>query len=113
MSATALRAFLKKEEARGADNLEPFYVENLRRSAAAYSLIIMTLIAFAVASRKSRGGVGVHLAVGLILSAVYVLLMTMSTTFSNQAGLNPYIGVWAPNILFTFIGVYLIKIAQK
>lgn len=113
MSSPVLSAYIKQEELRGADNLEPFYVERFRRTAAAYSLIIMTIIAFAVAGRKSRGGIGVHIAVGLSLSASYILFMQMSTTFANQAGLNPYIGVWSPNILFTGIAIYLIKIAQK
>ena len=113
LTTPALSAFIEKQELRGDDNLEQYYVERLRRTAAAYSLIIMTLIAFAVASRKTRGGVGVHIAIGLMLSASYILLMQMSTTFSNQAGLNPYLGVWLPNILFTGIAIYLLRIAQK
>jgi lipopolysaccharide export system permease protein len=113
MNTAVLSAYIKQEESRGADNLEPFYVEKYRRTAAAYSLIIMTIIAFAVAGRKSRGGIGVHIAVGLLLSASYILFMQMSTTFANQAGLNPYLGVWLPNIVFTGIAIYLIKKAQK
>ena len=113
MSTTVLSDFIIKQEQRGAENLEQYYVERLRRTAAAYSLIIMTLIAFAVGSRKTRGGIGVHIAIGLMLSAAYILLMQMSTTFSNQAGLNPYLGVWMPNILFTGIAIYLLRIAQK
>ena len=113
LTTPALSAFIEKQELRGDDNLEQYYVERLRRTAAAYSLIIMTLIAFAVASRKTRGGVGVHIAIGLMLSASYILLMQMSTTFSNQAGLNPYLGVWLPNILFTGIAIYLLRLAQK
>jgi lipopolysaccharide export system permease protein len=113
MSSPVLSAYIRQEEQRGADNLEPFYVERYGRTAAAYSLLIMTLIAFAVASRKARGGIGVHMAFGLLLSALYILFMRMSTTFANQAGLNPYLGVWLPNILFTGIAIYLIKKAQK
>ena len=113
MSTPKLSAFIAREELRGAEGLEMYYVERLRRTAAAYSLLIMTLIAFAVASRKTRGGIGVHIAIGLVLSASYILFMQMSTTFSNQAGLNPYVGVWMPNILYTGIAIYLIRIAQK
>ncbi len=113
MSTPVLSAFIAKEELRGDDNLEQYYVERLRRTAAAYSLLIMTLIAFAVAGKKTRGGIGAHIAIGLVLSATYILFMQMSTTFSNQAGLNPYLGVWLPNILFTGIAIYLLRIAQK
>jgi len=113
MTTPQLNEFLIQEESRGADNLERFYVERLRRTAACFSLLIMTLIGIAVAARKSRGGTGVPIAVGLILSAAYILFMQMSTTFSNQAGLNPYLGTWMPNILFTIIAVFLIIKAQK
>ncbi len=113
MSTPQLNEFIKVEESRGADNLEKFYVEKLRRTAACFSLLIMTLIGVAVAARKSRGGTGVPIAVGLILSSAYILFMQMSTTFANQAGLNPYLGTWIPNVLFTIIAIILIRRAQK
>lgn len=113
MTTPEIDRFIAQEEARGADNLQLFYVEKFRRTAACYSLLIMTLIGVAVGGRKSRGGTGSSIAIGLLLSASYVLFMQMSTTFANQAGLNPILGTWIPNILFTFIALLLLLRAQK
>lgn len=113
MTTPEIDKYISQEEARGADNLQLFYVEKFRRTAACYSLLIMTIIGVAVGGRKSRGGTGSSIAIGLLLSASYVLFMQMSTTFSNQAGLNPILGTWIPNILFTFIALLLLRNAQK
>jgi lipopolysaccharide export system permease protein len=113
MSTPYMNNFLINETKRGADNLEVFYVERLRRTTEPISLIILTLIGFAIASRKTRGGMGTHIAFGLGLSALYILFMRMNTTFASQAGLDPFIGLWMPNLVFAIVALVLLIKAQK
>lgn len=113
LTTPQLDKVIADQQMRGADNLESYYVEKYRRTAAPFSIIILSIMGVAVASRKVRGGMGFHIAFGLALSALYILFMQMSSTFANQAGLNPYLGVWIPNILFSIVAIVLIIRAQK
>jgi lipopolysaccharide export system permease protein len=113
MTTSALRKFLEYEQAKGLDSGKKYSVEINRRSADPFTIIILTIIGVAVASRKVRGGMGLHLAVGVILGAAFVILSRFSTTFSTNLSLSPGLGVWIPNIIFSLIAVYLVKTAQK
>ena len=68
---------------------------------------------FAIASRKTRGGMGFHLAAGVILGSAFVIIQKFSMTFSINLGLYPIIGSWIPNIIFGIIAAYLYVNANK
>ena len=74
---------------------------------------IMSLIGVSLSSRKVRGGMGLHLGVGLALSSIYILFSTMSTTFSVAGTLSAFNAVWLPNVVFLIIGIYLYRTAPK
>jgi lipopolysaccharide export system permease protein len=74
---------------------------------------VLTIIGASIASRKVRGGSGVHLAIGLMISAIYILMMQFSTTFAIKGNLHPFIAVWIPNVVFSFVAVYFYKRYSK
>lgn len=113
MNTTDLRSFLKNEKAKGLDSGKKYIIELYRRTADPFTIIILTLIGVSVASRKVRGGIGLHLATGVSIGAAYVILSKFSTTFSTNLNLPPLLGVWIPNILFGMIAAYMISKAQK
>lgn len=113
MNTTDLRNFLKYEKAKGLDSGKKYEIELYRRTADPFTIFILTLIGVAVASRKVRGGMGFHLAAGIIIGATFVILSKFSTTFSTNLSLPPIIGVWIPNILFSIVAFWLVKTAQK
>ena len=84
-----------------------------RRGATPFSVILLTLMGAVVASRKTRGGSGLHLAFGIILAAVFVIMDKFSLTFATKGNFPPILAAWSPNIIFTFIGLYLYKQAPK
>jgi lipopolysaccharide export system permease protein len=67
----------------------------------------------ALSSRKVRGGIGMHLGLGIALTFSYILLMQLSTVFSTMGNLPPSIGAWIPNIIYAGIGIYLLIKAPK
>ena len=67
----------------------------------------------ALSSRKVRGGIGMHLGVGIALTFSYIFLMQVSTVFSTFGNLSPAIGAWIPNMIFFLIGLYLLQKAPK
>ena len=113
MTTAELSDYIEKLIASGADNYEFFLIEKHRRTSSAFSIYVLTLIGVSVASRKVRGGMGLHIVFGIVLSAAYEVIMKFSTTFSTNADLPPFLGVWIPNIIFTLLAVYLWKSAPK
>ena len=56
---------------------------------------------------------GGSLGIGLGMSATYILLQTISSTFAINSNWPPALAAWFPNILFSFIALALIYKAQK
>ena len=108
-----LLAYIAKQDERGSGIGKPFEIEFHRRTADSASIIILTLIGVAVAARKVRGGMGLHLAIGIGLGALYVFLSRFSITFAQNDSLPSVIGVWIPNIMFIAVSIYLNLKAQK
>ncbi len=108
-----IQEFLKKEKEQGSGNLEEYEVESQRRTASAISILILTLIGATVASRKIRGGMGFHLALGVGISALYIVFLHISSTFSIKGSLDPIIGTNIPNLVFLIVALILIRLAPK
>lgn len=113
MTTSDLKDYIEVEESRGLDNTKKYHIELQRRNADPFTIIIMTLIGMAVASKKVRGGMGLHLAMGVIIGSAYVVLSKFTKTFAENLFVSPEIGMWTPNILFGAIAMVLIWKAQK
>ncbi len=113
MTTPQLNAFINREELRGAEGLNTYYVERYRRTSAAAAVIILSLIGAIIASRKVRGGSGLHLALGIVISASYIIFLQFSTVFSTKANLDPLLAVWIPNFLFGGLAFWLYMRAPK
>jgi len=108
-----LHNYLEKQRTRGIGNIQAFEDEYYKRYSQPLAAFIMTLMGVSLSSRKVRGGIGLHLGLGLALSAIYILFVTMSTTFSVNGTMSAFAAVWLPNVVFLFIGLYLYRIAPK
>lgn len=113
LSSDELSAFIKMEELRGSEGLSELKVEQGRRNATPVTVFLLTVIGAVIAGRKVRGGSGVHLAIGFIIAALFILADKFSTIFSTKGNLSPALAVWIPNIVFVFVVVYLYRKAPK
>ena len=113
MLTPELKAEIAKEQSRGLNNTKTYFIEIYRRWADSITIIILTLIGLAVASRKVRGGMGLHLAIGIAIGAIFIFLTRFSQTFAMSPTFPAWLGVWLPNIIFGSIALYLISRAQK
>lgn len=113
MSLFQLRRYLIKQKDRGVGNIQAFEDEYYKRYSMPMAAFILTLIGVSLSSRKVRGGMGLHLGVGLALSSFYILFSTLSTTFSVSGVMSPFAAVWLPNVVFLIIGIYLYRTAPK
>lgn len=113
MTNRELKEYIERQRARGSSNLMVFEVEYQRRFAAPMSAFILSTIGMALSSRKRKGGMGFSLGIGLLLSAIYILLQSISATFSINAGVHPVVSAWIPNGIFAIIAWYLYMKAPR
>ena len=113
MNFAQLRKFIADQKMKGSENIQLYEVQKYKRIASPFATIVLTLIGFALASRKIRGGIGMHLGAGIAISFAYILFMQVSDTFGNVGSLPPVVAVWLPNVIFFFIGLYIVKTAPK
>ncbi|MDT8309500.1 MAG: LptF/LptG family permease, partial [Bacteroidales bacterium] len=66
LSFRELREFIRISKFRGSENIAFYEIEKHRRLAYPFSVIILSFIGVAFSSRKLRGGIGLHLAFGLL-----------------------------------------------
>lgn len=113
LTTPQLAAYIKQEEQRGTEGLNALKVERYRRTATPFAVILLTIIGAVIASRKTRGGSGVHLALGIVIAALFIVSDRFSTVFATNSNLSPLLAAWLPNIVFSFVAWRLYKKAPK
>ena len=108
-----LNKFIDDEKSKGSSKTVFYEIEKHKRIAFPFATFILTLIGVSIASKKVRGGIGLHIGIGLLISFAYILFMQVSLTFSTNSNLSPLIATWIPNFLFAILGLYLLRIAPK
>ena len=113
MTTSALKTYIDRQKKRGVANIKDFEIEYEKRFAMTAASFILTVIGMSLSSRKVKGGMGVNIGIGLLLSFSYILFSTVSSTFAVSGATSPRIAVWLPNIVYSIIAVYLYRKAPK
>lgn len=113
LATPEMTKFVRRERSRGVGNTKIYEIEIQRRTAEPFTILILTIIGVAVAARKVRGGMGIHLAFGVAIGGLFIFLSKFSITFATNDNLPPALGVWIPNIIFSFVALILALRAQK
>ena len=110
---TKLNTYINRQKKRGVGNIQTFQIEYHKRFATIMAAFILTSIGASLSSRKIKGGMGMNIGIGLALSSSYILFMTITSTFAISGYVSPGIAAWIPNILYTFIAIYLYRKAPR
>ena len=113
MNLNQLNKYIEQQYMQGADNVVELLIDKYQRFAYPFSTFILTLIGVSLSSRKVRGGIGMHIGFGLLLSFSYILFMRFTTMFAISGSMNPLFAVWFPNIIYTIISIFLYRLAPK
>ena len=73
----------------------------------------MTFIGVAISSRKTRGGLGLHLAIGIALAFGYIVFMRVCNVFSINGNFPPFLAILLPQLVFGIAAAVLIRYAPK
>ena len=113
MSLKELDEFIKRQRMQGETNVASYQIERHNRIAFPFSTFILTLIGVAVSSRKMRGGIGLQIAIGVVISFTYILFTQFSKQFAIGGLLPVMAAVWLPNIFFLIIALFLMRLAPR
>ena len=129
MNSKELSRFIAQEELTGNENIASYQMEMQRLTSYPVSSYVFVLLAVGLASQKKRGGLGVNIAIGLVLTAIYIFFMQLSETFATIGllsaegllggplewiGIQPAeFAVWIPNLIFASIALWRYHSAPK
>lgn len=113
LNQNELRSMIVKEQLRGSSNVELLQTELYRRYASPFSAFILVLIAVSVAGRKTRGGMGVALGVGIFVILFFLFFSKYFVSLGNSGVVLPWLAVWLPNALFVPVAYLFYRKAQQ
>jgi lipopolysaccharide export system permease protein len=113
MTLTELDDYIDTLKSRGSSGVESYEVEKYTRYSAPFTIFILVFMGTIVASRKSRGGTGLQIALGFTLSFIFILFFTLFRTFAEAGSTPVQISVWIPNIIFALISLGMYKYVPR
>jgi lipopolysaccharide export system permease protein len=113
LTTPELTAFIRQEEIRGTEGLDTLRVERYRRTAAPAAVLLLTLMGAIIASRRTRGGSGMHIAIGIVIAVSFILSDRFSTVFATKGNFPPLLAAWLPNIVFAGVAYWLYRKTPK
>jgi lipopolysaccharide export system permease protein len=113
MNRRELNEFIAEQRLSGTSAVVSSEIEKYSRISAPFATFILTIIGFSLSVRKARGGLGINIGIGLLLSFSYILFMRFSTVFAINGTFNAAFSVWIPNLMYAIIAVFIYFTAPK
>ena len=107
LTTPQLSDYITRQKARGVANIQAFEIEKEKRIAATLAAFILTLIGMSLSSKKVKGGMGINIGIGLVLSFSYILFSTITSSLAINGYTSAFVAMEIPNIVYLSIGMYL------
>ena len=105
--------YIESIQRSGAGGVNIPKVQYFGRLAYPFSIIVVVMIGFAVASVRRRGGKGIYIAAGLTFSFLYLAFMKIAEPFGYYGTITPEIAATLAHITFFILGLVLLITAKK
>ncbi len=113
MTIKELNKHIDKLKMRGASNILIYEVEKYTRFSSPFAVLILTFMGVIVSSRKTRGGAGFQIALGFLLSFLFILFFIIGKSIAEAGDTHPALAVWWPNIIFGTISLLMYKYVPR
>jgi lipopolysaccharide export system permease protein len=113
MTYGELSDFIEAQKLSGSGKVAEFEIEKYNRTATPFAIFVLTLIGVSIASRKQRGGTGLHLMLAIIIGFSFVFVARIMAVSAVNLGFPAQYAVWIPNLLFGLLAIGLYQKAQK
>lgn len=107
------QSYISAIERSGAGGVELPKVQLYGRYAYPFSIIIVSIVGFALASVRRKGGKGFYIAAGLAVSFLYLVMMKVIEPFGGQGAISPIVAATLPHLIFLVIGVGILTNTRK
>jgi lipopolysaccharide export system permease protein len=87
-----------------------FRVEIHKKFSIAFACLVFVLIGIPLGLRVRRGGLGIVSALSIGIFLVYWVSLVQGEKFADRGFLDPWIGMWAANILIGIVAVVFFTI---
>lgn len=98
---------------RGLEGAKIYKVEKYFRYTMPFTVFVLVFIGVIVSSRKSRGGTGLQIAIGFILSFIFIIFVITSRGVAEGGLIPPIVAVWIPNVVFSIVGLFMYKYVPR
>jgi lipopolysaccharide export system permease protein len=69
--------------------------------------LVLTLLGIPLALELKTGGIPLAVAVGIGMSFLYYVILSISSSLGHSGVFPPFLAAWTANLLFIFAGIYL------
>ncbi|MGH7505333.1 MAG: LptF/LptG family permease, partial [Longimicrobiales bacterium] len=83
-----------------------YTVEYHKKFAIPFACIVFVLIGAPLAVRFPRGGVGMVIAISLLIFGVYYMSLIGGESLGDRGIVSPFIGPWGPNAIFSILAIW-------
>ena len=105
--------YIHSIERSGAGSVELPKVQLYGRYAYPFSIMVVTIVGFALASVRRSGGKGFYIAAGLAVSFLYLVMMKVIEPFGGKGEIDPLLAAILPHLIFLVIGIGILVQARK
>ncbi len=113
MTISELNDYLLQQREKSSDDVYIIEVERHARYSYPVATFILTVIGVSLSSRKMRGGMGMHIGLGIALCFSYIMLGRVFEQIAISGSMIPWLGVWLPNMVFAIIAAVVYVKAPK
>ena len=93
--------------------VEIYKVEKHFRQTMPVTVLVLVFIGVIVSSRKTKGGTGLQIALGFIISFIFIIFAITSRGIAEGGLINPAVAVWIPNVLFSGVGLLMYRYVPR
>jgi lipopolysaccharide export system permease protein len=108
-----LNHIIAKEKARGSETVHLYTTEKYKRFGAPFTLIILSLLGVFVSSKKSRGGLGLNLGVGILMTFGLLFLIQFFNSYAIMGIMSPAVAIAIPNLIYGVVALLMYRRVQK
>ena len=95
------------------EDLRNLKIEMHKKFSIPLSCIFFGLLALPLGIKSHRAIKSRGFAIGLIIATLYYLLRMNGEALVETGHLSPAVGVWTPNLIFAFLGIYLFYMSYR
>ncbi len=95
------------------EDLRNLKIEMHKKFSIPLSCIFFGLLALPLGIKSHRAIKSRGFAIGLIIATLYYLLRMNGEALVETGHLSPAVGVWTPNFIFAFLGIYLFYMSYR